>query len=179
MKTHNVFLKTLALGAFAAMMAVLATFAFAPAPIASADPGTPPAEQGKVGDALEKLYQRQLKMLDQQKEQLTRAHTLLDKAHDFIDQQKAQGKDVTKLEKAVAKVEEQIDKAQAAHDEAAIVLNAHAGFDANGKVTDSAQARQTVTQAQKSLREAQRILTTVTAEVRRVLDHLRNVKSDK
>lgn len=179
MKTHAVILKTFTLGALAAMIAVFAAVTFAPAPIASADPGTPPAEQGKVGDALEKLYQRQLKMLDQQKEQLIRAHNLLDKAQDFIDEQKVQGKDVTKLEKAVAKVEEQIDRAQAAHDEAAKISDVHAGFDADGKVTDPAQARQTVTQAQKSLREAQHILTTVTAQVRRVLDHFRNVKGAK
>lgn len=178
MKTHNFVLKSLTLGVLAAVIAVFATVAFAPAQPAFADPGTPPADQGKfkVGDALEKLYQRELKWLAEQKKQLTKANNLLVRAQDFIKEQKAQGKDVTKLENAVAKVKEQIAKAQAAHDEGARILNTHAGFDAHGKVTDAAQARQTVAQAQKSLREAHRILANVTAEVRRVLNQHRGIK---
>lgn len=180
MKTNPIVLKALTLGVLAAIIAVLAIVAFAPTQTAFADPGTPPAQPDAQGrnNALEKLYQRELKWLAEQKEQLTKANNLLGKAQDFIDKQKAKGKDVTLLEKALEKVKQQVAKAQTAHDEAAKILNTHAGF-ANGKVTDRAQARQTVAQAQKSLREAHRILANVTAEVRRVLNHFRDDKGNK
>jgi hypothetical protein len=77
------------------------------------------------------------------------------KAQARIDDWKNQGKDTTALETALTALKGQIAAAQAAHDQAADILAAHAGFDDSGKVTDREQARQTVREAGESLRDAQ------------------------
>ena len=48
--------------------------------------------------------------------------------------------------------------AEHAHDEAAAILDAHAGFNGGGKVTDAAQALETVKSAGSALREAAQVM---------------------
>lgn len=179
MKTKQLNFKMLVLGVVAIALALFASVLFTPAGIASADPGTPvpPKAGAKANEALEKFYQREVKMLAEQEKQLGKANDLATKAQDYIDEQKAKGKDVTKLEAALAKIKAQVAKAKSAHDQAASILNAHAGFDTNGQVTDPAQARQTVTKAQKSLNEAHKILGNTTQEIIRVLKNHRTANS--
>jgi hypothetical protein len=171
MKTQQFSFRMLAVGLLAITTAVVASMLFSPAGIASADPGTPvpPKVNAKATDALEKFYQREIKMLGEQGNHLDKANDLVAKAQDYIAEQKANGKNVAKLEAALAKLKTQVVKAQSAHDEATSILNQHAGFDANGHVTDPVQARPTVAQAQKSLNEARRILGNITQEIARVL----------
>jgi hypothetical protein len=69
----------------------------------------------------------------------------------------AGGKDTGGLQAALTAFQGQIKAAQAPHDNAGAVLNTKAGFDANGVVTDAAQARQTVQDAARSMADAARV----------------------
>lgn len=62
------------------------------------------------------------------------------------------------LEAALAAFNASVADAQAAHAEAADILGTHAGFDANGKVTDKELAVQTLESAGEVLQEARQIL---------------------
>ncbi len=140
-----------------ALVVALGGLLLAPAAPAYADTGTPPAPNAgaRVGERLARLYEREQHWLEVQADNLTRANEMVTRAQARIDELKGQGKDTTVLETALAALKEQIAEAQAAHDQAAGILAAHAGFDDTGKVTDREQARQTVTDAGDALRDAQ------------------------
>jgi hypothetical protein len=89
---------------------------------------------------------------------LDRVETLTGKAETLIQKLKGRGIDVTTLENALKDFQAAIPGAQAAHQSAAGILAAHAGFDVNGKVSDAKLAQQTVVDAGQALREAHRIL---------------------
>jgi hypothetical protein len=128
-----------------------------PAAPAYADTGTPPAPNAgvRIDERLARLYGREQSWLKVQADNLTRANEMVAKAQARIDDWKNQGKDTTALETALTALKGQIAAAQAAHDQAADILAAHAGFDDSGKVTDREQARQTVRDAGESLRDVQ------------------------
>src|SRR5689334_12713873 len=61
-----------------------------------------------------------------------------------------------RLEAALNAFKQQIATAQAAHDTAGNLLDAHAGFDDSGKVMDAGPARQMLKDAHKALGDAHR-----------------------
>jgi hypothetical protein len=176
MKTQQLNFKILVLSVLAIALALFASVMLAPTGIASADSGTPtPTAKGgeKANEVLEKFYEREVKMLAEQDKQLVKANDVASKAQDYIDEQKANGKDVTKLPAALGRMKAQIAKAQSAHDQATSILNRHAGFDANGKVTNAAPARQTIAKSRGPLNQAHDILRKVTQEFVRLLNNHR------
>ncbi len=143
-----------------------------PANAALAAPATPPA-QGQLALArearLEQAYRREQQFLNTQQDNLNRMNTIADKVQQFITTQQNKGKDVTALQAALATFKSQITTAQAAHVTAANVLNTHLGFDADGKVTDIAQARQTVLDARQALRDAHNVMRQAVADLHRAV----------
>ena len=139
-------------------MMLAGVIAATPTSAALAAPATPPAPQGQLDQSvttrLEQAYQREQTWLSQQANNLNRLNNVVDKVQEFITTQQGKGKDVTALQAALTTFKSQIAAAQSAHSTAANVLSTHTGFDANGKVTDKAQARQTVLDARQSLRDA-------------------------
>jgi hypothetical protein len=136
----------------------------------------PPAADSTPDPArLEKLYQREQRLLEGQANRLERANEIAGRAEERIAQLKADGKDTTAMEEALATFKDQLVQAQTAHDAAAELLNTHAGFDSTGKVTDAATARETVKQAGQDLRETARILR---SSIREVLRALREYRRD-
>ena len=142
-------------------LALAAGFLFAPSATAFAEDGTPPAPQGKgekaggkIDELLRKALEREQERLGLQQERLNKAPDVVAKIQGFIDTQKAKGVDTSAAEAALATFQAQIAQAQAAHDTAASILNAHAGFDDKGKVTDREQAKVTVQSARQALRSA-------------------------
>ncbi len=135
--------------------------AASPITSAYAAPGTPPA-QGQSAETrnarLEQAYQREQEWLSKQQDNLVKMNTLADKVQQFITTQQGKGKDVTALQAALATFQAQIATAQASHTTAANVLNTHLGFDANGKVTNAVEARQTLLDARQSLRDAHLVM---------------------
>jgi hypothetical protein len=144
-----------------ALTLIVAFTILMPAQVAFAQGEEPPteAERGeRVKLRLEAAYQRELKALDNQQKRLDNTGNVAAKVEDLIARARENGRDVTALEAALASYREGVAKAQAAHDEAAAILDAHAGFDGNGKVTSIPEAAQTVNLARKHLTEAHRIL---------------------
>ena len=150
-------------------------FAAAPAGVAFADTPTPTPKPGQAARTarLEKEYQREQEWLTRQQANLTKANVLVTKVQNFINVQNAAGKDTTALQQALAVFQQQLITAQAAHHTAATILSNHAGFDANGKVTDAAQARQTLLDARQSLRDARRTLMQGTRDLHRAIKEYR------
>ena len=104
--------------------------------------------------ALERTYQRELNWLAAQEDHLNNARTLASKTREWLKKASEKGLDVSALESALDALEAAIAAAQGHHDQAAAVLNAHAGFDDAGKVTDPVAARETVANAHRALSDA-------------------------
>jgi chromosome segregation ATPase len=115
------------------------------------NPPPPPGGQNQV-ERLEKAYQRELKALDAQVKRLTAVDERVQKVTERIANLKSQGKDTTALDEALNDFKAAVQEAHTSHDSAAAILKTHAGFDANGKVTDAQQARATVKEAEQLLR---------------------------
>ena len=153
-----------------------------PASAAYAAPGTPPAP-GQPGAArnerLEQAYQREQAWLSQQQDNLNKMNSIADRVQQFITTQQGKGKDVSALQAALATFKSQIATAQASHATAANVLSAHLGFDANGKVTDAAQARQTLLDARQSLRDAHNVMRQAVLDLHRAIRAWRQANGPK
>ncbi len=122
--------------------------------------GTPSPEekQEKIKAKLEELYQREQELLKKQTERLARVDERPAKIQARIDKLKAAGKDTKVLEDALAFLKGKLAEAHKAHDNAAAILSTHAGFDANGKVTDVQQAKETLRSAGEAARSAQKAI---------------------
>ncbi len=102
------------------------------------------------GVRLERLFKREQERLEYEQKRLDAAAERATKVQQFIDDQKSKGKDTSGLEAALAAFKDGVATAQGHHETAKGILDTHAGFDANGKVTDLAQARTTVRTAGKA-----------------------------
>jgi hypothetical protein len=115
--------------------------------------------QGQGQDThLEAWYAREVKWLETQQKQLDLANTAYARTEAWIADRKTLGEDTAAFEAGLPAFQAQIDAAQAAHDEAAAILAAHAGFDDAGLVADRQEAQKMLVDARKSLNEAHRLL---------------------
>ena len=87
-------------------------------------------------------------------QRLDKAGEVAARVQSMVDAQKAKGKDTSSVESALADFKTAITSAQSSLDSAKATLDAHAGFDTNGQVTDQALARTTLDTARKALRAA-------------------------
>jgi hypothetical protein len=154
---------------------VLGSISWNPA-YAGEEPPTGTAPQGNPDERLERLFAREQEWLGVQAKTLERAGELQTRAEERLDAMREEGKDTSVLEKALESFEELVDEAQTAHDNAAKILEAGKGFDKDGKVIDREQARETVLEAGKALRQARGSLRQATMEVRRALRQYRQAQ---
>ncbi len=158
------------------VMLTAGTLALPASPAYAAAP-TPQAERGLY---LEYLLQRQQLWLTGQQNHLDQAREFVAITQPFIDELKAKGKDTSALETALANLNSQIQAAQVSHDTAKQILETKAGFDANGKVTDPEQARETLQSARQSMLEAHQTLKQAIQDFRQVAREFRQAnKPDK
>lgn len=122
---------------------------------------------------VEWLYQRESTFLERKGNEIDRADEFVINAEERIAELKEDGKDTESLENALDIFREQLSLSRQAYDQAAEVLNTHAGLDENGKVTDMQQARETVRDAGKSLRECHRILYQAVRDLRFAINEYR------
>lgn len=148
------------LAGIAVPVVLASAIAVFPAAPANADPNSPGTEAApkSQGQRLERLFKFELNQLGNAQHRLDQAARLVTKVQDRIDSLKSQGKDASKLEKALASLKASIATAQGYYESARSILDTHAGFDANGQVTDPAQARETVTAAAKAERDFQKTI---------------------
>jgi hypothetical protein len=134
-----------------------------PLGLAAAQTQTPavpkdPATQAERVTRLEKAYQAEQKALETQARRLDRADKLSARVQTVIDNAKAKGKDTAKLAASLAAFNAKVSDAKTLHAKAARILSTHAGFDADGKVTDPAAARGTLVDARQALKDARQSL---------------------
>ncbi len=141
-------------------------------------PQVQPAGQGKATPAiLENAYQKELQALKTQDNNLTKVDTILGKADTFLTLLKDKGRDIDILQTILNVFKQDLASAAGFHDKATQILNAHAGFDANGNVVDQAQALVTVRSARDKLVEARLTLKGGIADVREAIQLYRKGKT--
>ncbi len=172
-------------GVLAVAIAAVGIFAMPTATYAQGtNPPTTPSAPGakkpeNPGKAFEKLYERAQKNLDALKSSLSKANEVVTKAQSWIDEAKGKGIDTSTAEAALATYKAEIAKAQASYDSAKSILDTHAGFDANGKVTDREQALKTVKDFSEALREGRQTLAKATREFQKVVKEIRAENRNK
>ncbi len=121
-------------------------------------PPTSEEQKAQQVERLEKVFQRQLKLMEAQGKRLEGADDRVENFAERIADLKAEGKDTSALEEALAKFKDALKEAHTAQDKAVALHKAHAGFDDQGKVTDLQKARETVREIEKLLRGVHRDL---------------------
>lgn len=160
--TYSKFAKFLSIAVLLGLL--VGGFALAFPAVAQAQGSNPPAQptptdkQAAQVARLEKAYQAELKALDAQAKRLDTADARVQKVTDRIASLKSQGKDTTAIDQELSDFKDMLKTAHSSHDSAASILKTHAGFDANGKVTDPKLAQDTVQQARKLLRDVPQTL---------------------
>jgi DNA repair exonuclease SbcCD ATPase subunit len=142
------------------------------APTRAAGEAIPPPQEASAESAnprLERVYQRLLRAAEAQARHLEQAGQAAQRAQEWIDKLAEEGKDVGELQAALADFEAALAEAQGFHQEAQATLEAHAGFDDQGQVTDRTQALETVRAAGRALRDAHRTLQDGLIDLRRAV----------
>ena len=147
------FIKKLALAA----LVLTVGLASLPASSASAaclqDETTPPANQSVYGmipvpaqdnARLEQIWARKQLTYLRQGDRLAKSGELLTRAQLLIDRANQKGWNTSAVQAALNAFAAVIPAAQAAHDLGAAIIASHYGFDANGTVTDRAEAVESV-----------------------------------
>ncbi len=113
------------------------------------DPTPPTSEGEKSTTRLEKLWTRELRGVERYGNMIDRSAAMIEKIQTMIDKAADNGKDVDALQAALDAYEEAVSAVGPMYEEAKSIADKHAGFDADGKVTDREQAVQTI----KALRD--------------------------
>ena len=133
-------------------------------------PGGPRATAGaKLAEFNKDMYDRAQNTLKSLQQIIDKANQAANKTQEWIDEAKAKGLNTAEIESALAAFKMQIAAAQASHDSAKATLDAHAGFDNNGNVTDREQARQTILAVGKSVRDARQTLVKATVDFQKTV----------
>jgi hypothetical protein len=136
----NIFKKTL-------LVALIAALAMASLPFTSvsAQESDPPAPQGQVTNKrLEKVWAKELRVYERLGKGFERSDEFVEKLQSWIDRVTENGKDASGVQSALDAFEAAVNNAHPVYESAKGIVNAHQGFDENGKVTDSEKAKETV-----------------------------------
>jgi hypothetical protein len=106
----------------------------------------------------EHALQRMELLLEGQNTHLDLANLSIAQTQDLIAKLQAEGKDTRDLEAVLSTFQGQVPTAQGAHDNAQTLIDAKAGFDANGKIVDEEQAKQTLQDAREAMKECRDII---------------------
>jgi hypothetical protein len=124
---------------------------------ASAAPVPPGGGTAKAELALSRTYKAEQKRLKLQDARLKRVEDYATKIDSLIAKFKAKGKDTAALEQAVVAFRSSIALARAEWQAASAILATHAGFDADGKVSNADQARATLKDAHSHIEQVHTI----------------------
>lgn len=121
--------------------------------------GTPQLKVGQGRGALpvERAFKLEQHRLKEQAANFKRMEMTIKRTEKLIEKANEKGLDTTALQAALTTFKAKFAEAQTSHDAAAAIIDAHKGFDNNGKVTDLAQARETVKAAHQKLADARQI----------------------
>lgn len=142
------------------LFALIAALAIASLPLVSAsaagqyDPPTTDPTGQVTNEKLEQVWARQLRTY----ERIGHTDEFIAKAQRLIDRAKANGKDVSALQAALDAFAANAKEAHPVYESMKGIVNAHQGFDANGKVTDPEKAKETVRAMHDKLQEIKTIM---------------------
>jgi hypothetical protein len=132
------------------LVALVVALTVAALPLASAfaapatDNSTPPAAGNTLNPRLELAWARVQVGVERVNLMSKRSAVMVDKLQTLIDRAKANGKDVTALQSALDAFKQALKSAAPTIAKINSIKTTHAGFDANGKVTDATQAAATL-----------------------------------
>jgi len=107
------------------------------------DPNLPP--RGEISNQrLEQVWARQLRLYERIGNGFERADRFTDKVQQLIDRAQENGKDVAAVQAALDAFEAALKDAHPIYESVEGIINSHQGFDADGKVTDTEKAKETV-----------------------------------
>jgi hypothetical protein len=105
---------------------------------------TPPPQGQASNERLEYVWACQLITYERIGLGFEYNHTFIEKVQSLIDRAEANGKDASAVQAALDAFEAASQNAQPIYESAESIVTSHQGFDENGKVTDSEQARETL-----------------------------------
>ena len=128
------------------MVVLAAVLVFAALPVTSvfAQGENPPASNTPSNEQLEKIWARQLKAYERLGKGFDDLDEQIAKFQKRIDTAAEKGRDVSALQAALDAFEEASQNTQPLYEDLEQIVDAHDGFDDDGKVTDAVQARSTV-----------------------------------
>lgn len=145
----NVFTKIMT-----AFLVVALALAAIPVSSAFAADEDPPAQ---TNERLEKAWARVLKLYERTGKAFEDTDAHIAKFQGMIDKAAENGKDVSALQAALDAYEAALTAARPQYETLGTIISTHAGFDADGKVTDAEQAKATLEEAgsqMKAIKEA-------------------------
>jgi uncharacterized coiled-coil protein SlyX len=128
------------------ILATLITMlAFTALPLSSAfaQGENPPGNEIST-EKLEKAWAHQLQVYAKLGKAFEDTDAKLARAQALIDKVTARGKDASAIQAALNAFAAALERSRSLYNDLAVLVNAHAGFDANGRLTDSTQAQATV-----------------------------------
>ncbi len=129
----------------------------------------PSAASERIAPRLEFAYLRLLLAADTHALHLEYGADMVERVQEWIYTFAEEGEDVSELQSALDGFEAALAESQDYHQAAQAILDAHAGFDEDGRVTDREQAQETIREAGQLLRDARRALKDGAANLRRAL----------
>jgi hypothetical protein len=110
----------------------------------SKDTSTPPTDQISINTRLETVWAREQAAYKIEGNRLAKANDFIAKVQVLINKANGKGWDTSAVQAGLNAFSAVIPAAQAAHNNGATIIASHAGFDANGKVTDRTTATASV-----------------------------------
>ncbi len=104
-------------------------------------------------EKLEQAWARQLKNYERLGKGFEDTDAQIAKFQARIDKAAQNGKDVAALQAALDAFESALKSGEPIYDDMSVIVNAHQGFDANGKVTDAEQAKSTLKEMRAKMQE--------------------------
>lgn len=169
-----------------AVSLLVGVFGLTGAPVSAAAPGgTPgaPAGQGGAGQGSDKslsnFLQRETRLLENFQHRYEVSDRVAAKVQAWIDKAQADGKDTAGLQAGLTAFNARVTAAKTYTDQAAALLAAHAGFDADGNVTDRTTARQTVMAIREAMRNAHKELVKAVPDLRHAINDYRKANQSQ
>jgi hypothetical protein len=144
----NILFRKMILGIMVAVLALAAL----PMGSVFAQGENPPVREPSP-EQLEKAWARQLKVYKRLVKVFEEGDEHLAKAQELIERATAKGRDASAVQAALNAFSAAVEKSGPIYNEVDVLITAHAGFDANGKVTDALQAKATLQAVRAALQE--------------------------
>jgi hypothetical protein len=144
----NIFFKKMVSAALVAMLALAAL----PVTSAFAQGENPPKAEPST-EQLEKVWAHQVKVYEMLGKAFEDTDTQFARPQELIDRATANGKDASAVQSALNAFKAAVEKSRPIYDNLKALIRTHSGFDANGRVTDAAKAKDTVQEVRTTLKE--------------------------